>query len=223
MTRDAGPTTLDQDRALVDHAAPSSTVVDASTAQLATDILAGAFYRDPLWGWAFPDDARRFEQHRAVWGTFVDAAIRYPWVRMNESGTAVALWIPPGGSELTDEGEAAFEPLIVSMLGDDAPLVIDAFAALEHAHPHDEPHFYLSLLGTDPQHLGRGYGLGLLEDNLREIDALGMPAYLESSNPGNVALYVRHGFEPRAAVSIPHGGPDIVTMWRPSRPTPQSV
>jgi len=205
----------------MDQVAPRTRVVDASTAELATDILAGAFYRDPLWGWAFPDGERRFEQHRVVWGMFLDAAIRYPWVRMNESGTAVALWIPPGGSELTDEAAARFEPLIRSMLGADASRALDAFAALEHAHPHDEPHYYLSLLGTDPQHVGRGYGLALLEDNLREIDALGMPAYLESSNPGNVALYARHGFEPRAAVSIPHGGPDIVTMWRAPGATPQ--
>jgi len=205
----------------MDQVAPRTRVVDASTAELATDILAGAFYRDPLWGWAFPDGERRFEQHRVVSGMFLDAAIRYPWVRMNESGTAVALWIPPGGSELTDEAAARFEPLIRSMLGADAPRALDAFAALEHAHPHDEPHYYLSLLGTDPQHVGRGYGLALLEDNLREIDALGMPAYLESSNPGNVALYARHGFEPRAAVSIPHGGPDIVTMWRAPGATPQ--
>jgi hypothetical protein len=46
-----------------------------------------------------------------------------------------------------------------------------------------------------------------------------MPAYLESSNPANVALYVRYGFEPHATIAIPHDGPTITTMWRPaSRP-----
>lgn len=201
----------------MDHAAPSTRVVDASTAALATDVLAGAFYRDPLWGWAFPDDARRFEQHRAVWGMFVDAAIRYPWVRMNESGTAVALWIPPGGSELTDEGEAAFEPLIVSMLGDDAPRVIDAFAALDHAHPHDEPHFYLSLLGTHPDHRGRGTGMDLLRQNVALVDELHQPAYLESTNPANLDRYRSVGFEPIGDFDLPHGGPVVTRMWRDAR------
>ena len=207
----------------MDQPLPRTRVVDATSAERATDILAGAFHRDPIWSWAFPDAERRLEQYRALWGLFVDAAIRYPWVRMNDSSTAVALWIPPGGSELTEEGEEQLEALVVSLLGEGAARALDAFAALDRAHPRDVPHYYLSLLGTDPQHLGRGYGLGLLEDNLREIDALGMPAYLESSNPGNVALYARYGFEPRAAISIPHGGPDIVTMWRAARPTPESV
>ena len=192
-------------------------VVDASTAARATDILAGAFYRDPLWGWAFPDDERRLEQHRSVWGMFVHAAIRYPWVRMNASSTAVALWIPPSGTELTDDAEEQLEALVVSLVSDGAPRALDAFAALDRAHPHDVPHYYLSLLGTDPQHLGHGYGLGLLADTLVEIDALGAPAYLEASNVANVPLYGRHGFEPYGVAEIPGGGPDVVTMWREPR------
>ena len=45
-----------------------------------------------------------------------------------------------------------------------------------------------------------------------------MPAYLESSNPANVALYARHGFAPCGVIEIPGGGPQIVTMWREPRP-----
>jgi len=198
----------------MDQPTPTTRVVDAALVARATDILAAAFHQDPLWGWAFPDESRRLEQHRALWGLFLEGAIRYPWVRMNESSTSVALWIPPGGAELTDEGQARFEPLVNSLLGAGASRALDAFAALERGHPHDEPHFYLSLLGTDPQHLGHGHGLRLLADNLREIDALGMAAYLESSHPGNVALYTRHGFAPHGVVEIPGGGPEITTMWR---------
>ena len=40
---------------------------------------------------------------------------------------------------------------------------------------------------------GRGLGLGLLAENLRRFDQAGMPAYLEASNPTNVALYGRRG------------------------------
>jgi hypothetical protein len=43
-----------------------------------------------------------------------------------------------------------------------------------------------------------------------------MPAYLESSNPNNVALYQRYGFQPYAQIPIPNGGPTITTMWRPT-------
>jgi predicted acetyltransferase len=79
------------------------------------------------------------------------------------------------------------------------------------------PHFYLSLLGTDPRQAGHGYGLGLLADNLRRIDDLGAPAYLEASNTANVPLYERYGFEVLSSFQ-PTGGPLVFTMWREPRP-----
>jgi L-amino acid N-acyltransferase YncA len=54
----------------------------------------------------------------------------------------------------------------------------------------------------------------LLGENLRLIDAAGMPAYLEASNPANVALYERHGFEVRGSFKLPVAGPEVFTMWR---------
>jgi len=76
------------------------------------------------------------------------------------------------------------------------------------------PHFYLSLSATSAAHRGPGYGLGLLAGNLRRIDEAGMPAYLEASNPANVALYERHGFEVRGSFTLPGDGPEAFTMWR---------
>ena len=38
-------------------------------------IMAGAFYSDPLWGWAFPDASRRLAQHEAFWGLCLMGAV----------------------------------------------------------------------------------------------------------------------------------------------------
>ena len=179
--------------------------------EAAVDILVGAFYRDPLWAWAFPDDDRRREQHGHLWREFLVGSIRYPWTFLTEHATAV--WIPPGGTELTPEGEERMALMLTDLLGDGAQRVFETFTLLDDAHPHDEAHFHLSLLGTHPDHLGHGYGLALLADGLERIDALRMPAYLEASNLANVALYARHGFVPRETVAAP-GGPEVVTMWR---------
>jgi len=181
-----------------------------------TEILVGAFFADPLWGpWSFPDHQQRREQHRAMWRLFVEGALRYPWVRLTSGGEATAVWIPPNGTELTDEQSTCVEPLLVELLGEEATRPLEAFAMLDEMHPHGRPpHFHLSLLGTDPRWSGRGIGLGLLQENLREIDALRMPAYLEASNRANVALYERYGFRTLRSIQMPSGGPEVVTMWR---------
>ncbi len=56
--------------------------------------------------------------------------------------------------------------------------------------------------------------MGLLAANLAQIDALGLPAYLESSNPANDARYERLGFVRVGEFSAPRGGPTVGCMWR---------
>lgn len=184
----------------------------------AVEILVGAFHDDPVWSWAFPDPARRRDQQRQLWQLHVEGAARYPTVRLNPGETAVAVWIPPGGTDFSPAQEAQLEPLLVALLGhQDAPRVLATEDAFSAAHPHDVEHYYLTLLGTDPAHLGRGYGLALLQENLDRIDGEDMPAYLEASNPANVGLYERYGFTRRSAFTLPYGGPDVTTMWRERR------
>jgi GNAT superfamily N-acetyltransferase len=139
--------------------------------------------------------------------------MRFPTVWLSNNDTATALWISPGVADLSPEQEAAFAPMVNEMLGADAAPVLDAFYALENAHPHDETHYYLTMLGTAEQHRGHGYGLRLLADTLRVVDEAGMPAYLEASNPVNVPLYARYGFAPLSTVELA-GGPAVTTMWR---------
>jgi GNAT superfamily N-acetyltransferase len=182
-------------------------------ADTVVDILVSAFYNDPTWGRLFADPLRRREQHARVWRVLVEGAIRYPTVWLSANDTATALWIPPGVPDLSPEQEAAFAPMIEEMLDADAKPVMHAFETLENAHPHDEPHYYLTLLGTAEHHRGHGYGLRLLSDTLRVVDDAKMPAYLEASNPINVPLYARYGFAPLSTVELP-GGPAITTMWR---------
>jgi GNAT superfamily N-acetyltransferase len=184
----------------------------------AVDILASAFYDDPTWSWVFPDPAERAVQHRLLWQAFVDGAMRYQSVWLNAETTSAAVWVPPDGSEMSEAQETALMVALEEMLGVDAPRVFAVMSAFEAAHPRHEPHFILTLLGTAVAHQGHGHGLQLLQDTLTVVDAAGMPAYLEASNPVNVALYARYGFEVFGSFTVPGGGPDVTTMWRAGRP-----
>lgn len=125
------------------------------------------------------------------------------------------MWTPPGKEELSAAAEARVEPFLAAELGDHAGPVLEVFGEFEAALP-EGSFYYLSLLGTHPDSRGRGVGMGLLEANLALVDAEGMPAYLESSNPANDARYERLGFEPRSTFSTP-GEHTVTTMWREAR------
>lgn len=181
-------------------------------------ILVSAFFKDPTWGWAFPDPLRRAEQHRRFWGFFVEGALRYPWVWLTPGNTATSVWIPPDGTEFSPAQEALMEATIVQMCGAGASRVLRAHAMFEVAHPRDAPHYYLTLLGTRAEHTGHGYGLALLAEILRKVDETGMPSYLEASNPANVPLYERYGFHVRDSFKLPEDGPEVFTMWREAAP-----
>jgi ribosomal protein S18 acetylase RimI-like enzyme len=83
------------------------------------------------------------------------------------------------------------------------------------AHP-EEQHWHLAFIGVDPAHQGKGIGAALLRHMLARIDEQHLHAYLESSNPANVPLYRRHGFEVIREIRV-GGSPPVLPMLRPPR------
>jgi ribosomal protein S18 acetylase RimI-like enzyme len=57
-----------------------------------------------------------------------------------------------------------------------------------------EPHWYLLIVGVDPELQGRGLGSALVAEGLARADEANAPCYLETSEERNLAFYERHGF-----------------------------
>jgi ribosomal protein S18 acetylase RimI-like enzyme len=155
--------------------------------------------------------------HADFWRLLVEGALRYPetWITVEREATSI--WIPPGGTEMSAEQENRLGELVAEHLGSGGDNYHELLARFDAAHPRDTPHYYLSLLGTHPQHRGHGIGMWLLAHDLALIDAEHLPAYLESSNPANIDRYRRLGFEPHGEFSYPGDGHVVTTMWRPAR------
>lgn len=181
-------------------------------AALVTRILVDAFHEDPMWGaWAFPDLDTRREHREKVFGLLVQGALRYPHVWVTADEAAASIWIPPGGTEMSAAQEDLIDSVLRESLGDRAQEVLEAFELFETARP-TSPHYYLTLLGTDPRQAGQGIGQRLLRANLAELDRGGHAAYLEAADE-LVPLYRRFGFRVTSRFDLA-GGPTVNTMWR---------
>lgn len=159
--------------------------------------LALAFATDPATRWTWPEP-------KAYLAAFPRFAVAFGGAAFAR-GTAhrigfaaAALWLPPGASS----DDAAIMALMMETAHEqtaaDGPRVMQA---MESFHP-EGPHWYLPLIGIDPARQGEGLGGALLRHAAALSDRDGVPAYLESSNPRNVSLYRRHGFEPLGEIQF---------------------
>ena len=189
-------------------------VASAADVDAVTRTIALAFGSDPVWGPALrrrDGDMGHLEQ---FWRPFVEGAERLSTVFMLEGASSVAVWVPPGEPDLTDEQEAAVTDAAQRALGAEQLAALDELThRFDLARP-TEPHAYLSLLATHPDFRGRGIGQQLLAENLAEFDRQGVPAYLESTNPANDHRYHRVGFTTFDAFASVIDSAPIAQMWR---------
>tara|TARA_B110000196_G_C20902825_1_gene546719 strand:+ start:283 stop:732 length:450 start_codon:yes stop_codon:yes gene_type:complete len=122
----------------------------------------------------------------------------------DENFYGASLWHPPG---------VQFNPEVLSSSFADIPEerienVLEFFNKMGNFHP-NEDHWYLPFIALDPSKQGMGLGSLILKEALQVIDEQGKIAYLESSNPKNISLYLRHGFEVIGEIQV--GSSPVVT------------
>jgi GNAT superfamily N-acetyltransferase len=199
-------------------ARPTPRVATTGDLESVTDTITLAFAQDPVWSVAFARADGRVDHQLDLFRLWMEGALRYPWVWMTPGAEAVAVWIPPGETDMSSEQEETFDSLAAEQLGSDrAEQLGELLRRFMAARPTTGPYYYLSLLGTHPAHRGLGTGMGLLAHNLETIDAEGAASYLESTNPNNNHRYEGVGFHPIGEFTSPFDGHVITTMWRPAR------
>lgn len=109
-----------------------------------------------------------------------------------------------------EDGRLLESTVSPSLRGD----IAAAFEQMAHHHP-SEPHWYLPLIGVDPAHQGQGHGDALMAHALARCDRDRAPAYLESTNPRNLSLYLRHGFEALGTIRVGSSPPLVPMVRRP--------
>ena len=76
------------------------------------------------------------------------------------------------------------------------------------------PHWYLSIIGVDPDYQGMGYASKLLKTKLAEIDEQNLSCFLHTENENNLKIYEHFGFELIKKVKIPNADFYLYGMLR---------
>ena len=170
---------------------PPVQIATASGEPRTIDVIVLAFSSDPVVRWFYPD------AHQYL--TNFPAFIRAFGGRAFENGTAyhvdgfmgAALWLPPNVHPDEEEVVGLIQRTVPEETQEDLLSILEQLGSF---HP-SEPHWYLPLIGVDPAHQRKGHGSALMKHALIPCDKENNFAYLESTNPANIPLYERYGFE----------------------------
>jgi ribosomal protein S18 acetylase RimI-like enzyme len=177
-----------------------------------TDVITLGFSTDPMARWSFPDPRTYLTQMPALVRAFGGKAYDEGSAYYVEGYAGAALWLPPGVEPDFESLDAIVQTHAPARIKSDANGVFEQMGVFRPA----EPHWYLPLIAVDPARQNQGHGSALLREALARCDRDGLLAYLESSNPRNITLYQRHGFEVMGTIQV-GSSPVLTPMSRKPR------
>ena len=186
--------------------------VPSADASRAVAAITSGFIADPVIRWMFPEAHDYLESFPKMLYLLAAPAFEDGTVYADENFGAAAIWLAPGKTP----DEEALQKLIGETIRPE--ILEDLLSMLEQMdsyHPHDDPCWYLPNIGADASQQGRGLGSALMKHALKRCDEEGIQASLESSNPANMTLYERHGFQVMGRIDA-GSAPPIHPMIRPA-------
>lgn len=181
-------------------------------------MLARGYDDDPVAIWTCRSDALRPIVLEGLYRASLADALLHGEVWVTSELSSAAVWLPPGSGGATlahklARVRALLHPRLIPRVVPRLPLLALAARTMGRAHPRARPHWYLSLVATDPPARGHGLGAAVLRPIFERCDADGLGIYLESSKEDNISFYARYGFRVTGEVRLPLG-PRMWLMWR---------
>jgi GNAT superfamily N-acetyltransferase len=192
---------------------PSIKTATVSDEAATIDVVVLAFSTDPAARWTWPEANQYLTHFPSFVRAFGGKAFAHESAYYADGHAGAALWLPPE----VDPDEEALMTLLQRTGSAHVQKDLGAlFEQMGRYHPR-EPHWFLPFIGVDPFHQGKGCGGALMQHALIPCDRDGTLAYLESSNPKNIPLYERHGFELLGTIQVGTSPPIFPMLRKPRR------
>jgi len=157
--------------------------------------VVAAFRNDPAFQYFFPDP-KRYDHEAAVFAAYLfDKRVAKQLVWVAENCEAVAMWDnPSSAADWENEGDDPLYLEAVERMGSAAER-IEIYDGPVEAFLPSTPYWYLGILACHPDHAGQGLARRVSREGLNSASATGVDSYLETTNPSNLGIYERAGWE----------------------------
>ncbi len=173
-----------------------------------TDALSKAFFADPYYACIMPNEQKRLSQLQWWMRIMLNYGFKNGRIYTAHAYKGVVIWLGPDKPTLNNFKLAVsgliFCPLKIGIKN--CIRMLDISVKWEKIHQNqNKRHYYLLIIGVDPELQGKGIGSLLVKDILSKADCEKLDCHLETMTAKNVMFYERHGFKAIHNQSIKNG------------------
>jgi ribosomal protein S18 acetylase RimI-like enzyme len=200
----------------------SLTRLDRSQVKPAAEVMARAFRYYPFLKFFYPDDAKRkrvtryFSLIATYYGEYY-GELYAPSPKIE----GVAIWIHSSRYKMSLRSLLRAVPLhtLLAFSFTAGGKMQEAGEYVDTIHKRLAPfdHWYLSVLGVDPQYQGKGYSSQLMRPALARANREKLPCYLETNDEKDVQIYLHFGFKVLEEETLPGTAVKNWAMLREAR------
>ena len=159
-----------------------------------------AFSADPFMRWILPEGQSYLDKYRELIEIYCcEKSLQNSTAFMVESFAGTAIWLPPG---VFGDEQKISDWISENVLPEKLETFEEVLDEMGKYHPKDNRSWYLAVLAVDPAFQRRGLGSIMMKHVNRILDERGFRGFLETSNPKNISLYQRHGYETMGEIKV---------------------
>ena len=182
------------------------------------DLLAAAFFNEPVHQIIFPDENARMDVLKDFFRIYVELASERGGTILAEDNSGALVYFRPGSMEMTEEELKTCDDRLRKVCSSSYKAAATLTSGLEAHHP-QRPHYYISLLAVQRAARGGQIACNLFSELNSLLDKNNFPCYAECTRFSTRTLIRRWGYVDAGPPLHIDGFPALYPVWRePKKP-----